>query len=302
MRAATLGLALASLVPTRAARAEDTCVPEHAALGHCLLPENEGATKAAAPAPDHHVASHHPHESHEAHALLGGLHDHRARFAVSLGIFAANYRSPLFEGDYQGSTLGVRGAHGRFGLAASLPVYHLTKNGLASNGVGDVMMHGHTTLFDGAATTAGVMLMVSAPTGDGDRGFGMGHVMVMPEVWGTHATSRIAVSVSTGIGHALGGASAHAKHGGGMWPLVEPMNGTELTFGGTVMVAVARTLGAGVRTYGAAPIGDGSTRLAAGPRIVWSAGRLTTSAEISGGLIGDPFGLRGVLETSLRFE
>lgn len=301
MRAATLGLAVALVGMARAASADDTCLPEHAALGHCTLPESD-APDTKIGVQDHPAPPSHHHESHSAHALLGGLHDHRARFAVSIGIFAANYHSPLFEGDYQGSTLGVRGAYGRFGLGASLPVYHLTKNGLTTNGLGDFVMHAHATLVDRAATTAGVMVMVSAPTGDGDRGFGMGHVMVMPEVWGAYATSRVAVSVSTGIGHALGGASAHAKHGGGMWPLVEPMNATELTFAGSVMVAVAPTLGAGVRTYGAAPLGDGSMRLAVGPRIAWVAGRVTMTAELAGGVLGDPFGVRGVLETSLRFE
>lgn len=292
-----LALALALALPA-SAFADDP----HEGHGHEAQPahhhhgEEPRSVPAATPA--------HAHAEHHGHALLGGVHDHGTgpHVAVSLGLIASTYRSPLFEGTYQGAIAGARVSLGRVGAAVSLPAYHLVRNGASIDGIGDVMLHAHATLLERGTVTAGAMMMASVPTGDGDRGLGMGHVMLMPEAWATWVPSRFAVAVSAGYGYAFGGASAHAHHGGGMWPLVEPMNASEITFGGTGMFAVAPTLGIGVRAYGATPTSEGDTRLAGGARVVWIAGRLTTTAELLGGLVGEPFGARGMLETSIRFD
>lgn len=285
---AFVGLALALAAPE--ARAEAPVAP----AGHA----HHAHHAHQAPTADH--ADHHAN-----HALLGGGHDHGGgglRAAVSLGVLAGTYRNPLYEGDYRGAVLGARGSYGRFGLAVSLPAYHLVRNGAAIDGIGDLMLHAHAALVERGAFAAGAMMMASAPTGDGVRGLGMGHVMLMPEVWATWIPSRFAFAVAAGYGHAIGGASAHAEHGGGMWPLVEPMNASEITFSGTGMIALRRGLGIGARGYGAAAIGEGDTRLAAGGRLVWAAGRVRTTAEIMAGMVGEPFGVRGMVETSIHFE
>jgi hypothetical protein len=254
-------------VPEDTAPAADACTPEHAAMGHCTRARGTSATVGV---------------------------------AATARVLAATYRTPLFEGSYQGTELGANVTRGRFAAALSLAGYRLVRNGRASNGIGDLMLHLHAQAATGRGFAGGVMMMASAPTGDDTRGFGMGHVMLMPELWGTWRSRALSLSVAAGYGHALGGAQAHAEHGGGgSWPLVGPMNAREVTFGGTASYALAPSLAIGLSATGATPIGDGRTRLVTGGRIMWTLGSTVTSAEIAGGVIGDPFGIRGVISTTV---
>jgi hypothetical protein len=252
----------------------ETCSPEHAAMGHCVRGGGRVASSGASAGPS-----------------VGAT--------TTVRLLAANYRSPLFEGSYQGTELGASISRGRLAASASLAGYRLVRNGLASQGIGDVMVHVHAEAAAGRGFAGGAMLMASLPTGDSDRGFGMGHVMLMPELWGTWNARDISVSLSAGYCHALGGEQAHAQHGGGgSWPLVAPMNARELSFGGSAMYSLSPAWAVGVSSNGATPIGDGRARLITGGRIVWMFGRLVTAAELAGGVVGDPFGVRGMLSTT----
>lgn len=284
----------------RAAHAGDPHADHCGGAAHAGDPH---AAHAADPHATHAAGDHAAHEAEHHGTLLGAHHRHAhgASYTASLGLIAATYDARLFTGDYQGVVAGVRWARGRFGAAVTVPAYRLQKNGKVVDGVGDVMAHGHLTLVTRGAAAAGVMAMVSVPTGDDMAGLGMGHVMVMPELWAAWASPAFAIVGSIGYSRALGGASAHAEHGGGMWPLVDPMNASEVPFGATAMLALASQLGVGARVAGALPAGDGDARLYGGPRLVWSEGRVDTSAEILGGMVGDPFDLRGVVEIAVRF-
>jgi hypothetical protein len=66
-------------------------------------------------------------------------------------------------------------------------------------------------------------------------------------------------------------------------------------------IALARVLRAGARVSGAVPTGDGSTRVIGGVRVLWTEGRVDTAFEMQAGVAGDPFSVRGVFETALRF-
>ncbi|HEY4056194.1 MAG TPA: hypothetical protein VGM39_06270 [Kofleriaceae bacterium] len=254
----------------------------------------------------HHEHMHHHHSG--AHELLGTMHVHDA-FVMSLSVLAADYTSPLFEGDYQGGIVGAWYSRGRFGGGASIGAYEINKNGRDVTGVGDLMLHGHVTAYEQGDVKLGAMLMVSLPTGNDVDGIGMGHVMLMPEAWITYAPGPFALAASAGYARMQGGAAAHAEHGAPMWPLVDPMYAQEITFGGTAMYSLTHQLGVGVRGAGAVPVGadtvpvgDSDLRLSVGGRAVWIAGPVTTTFEVMGGVAGDPFGLRGVLETALRFN
>jgi len=257
---------------------------------------------------DHGANDHGAHDhgaDHPAgHDVVLGAHHHGGgtSYAVALGVIAAGYDARLFSGDYQGLVVGARWSRGRFGAHLGVPAYRLQKNGKVVYGLGDLLAHGHVALIDAGALTSGLMVMGSAPTGDGDAGLGMGHVMLMADAWVTWAPGRFSLTGNAGYARALGGGSAHAGHGGGMWPLVEPMNASELTFGASGMLALGKAVAAGVRASGAIPVGEGDERLIGGARVVWRAGRVETSAEIQAGLVGDPFTLRGILETAVRFE
>ena len=106
------------------------------------------------------------------------------------------------------------------------------------------------------------------------------------------------VEGSVGFGRAIGG---EAHHGHGSWPLVEPMNMEELMWNAGVSVALGKAIRAGVRTNGAIAIGSGQDRVVAGVRVVWTEGRIETAAELQTGLAGDPFTLRGLLESAVQF-
>jgi hypothetical protein len=246
----------------------------------------------------------HDHGHHGHHGHGGGEHPGApaSSFSAAIGVIAASYESMLFLGDYQGLVATGRWSRGRFGAAIGLTGYRIDKNGKTVMGLGDLMLHGHATLLRTGPITAGAVAMVMAPTGDHDAGLGMGHVMLMPGGWVQWAPGRLALGASAGYARGLGGGNIHAEHGGGAWPLVDPMNRSELTFGATGMVALASALRAGVRTDGAVPIGDGDARLTAGVRAVWTRGRVETTAELQGGLVGAPFGVRGLVEAAVRFD
>jgi len=145
----------------------------------------------------------------------------------------------------------------------------------------------------------GAMLAVSFPTGQETLGYGMGHIMMMPMAMGSWMIDRVTLSATAGYGRALVELGNHVH---GMWPLVEPMNLQEVTFGGGGDVAIAHGVQGGVHVSGGVPVGAaGTDRVIGAARVAWGNRRLVTSAELQAGLAGDPFGIRGVIETALRF-
>ncbi len=236
---------------------------------------------------------------HHGHGAREG--EEGSRFSAALGVIVATYDAMVFAGDYQGLAVTGRWSRGRFGAAVGLTGYRLEKNGRAVAGIGDLMLHGRATLLRAGSLTAGAVAMVMAPTGDHHAGLGMGHLMLMPGGWIQWAPGRLALAASAGYARGLGDGNIHAEHGG-VWPLVDPMNASELSLGASGMVALASSLRAGVRADGAVPLGDGDARLAAGVRAVWTRGRVETTAELQGGLAGAPFGVRGLVEAAVRFD
>lgn len=125
--------------------------------------------------------------------------------------------------------------------------------------------------------------------------------MVMPALWGSWTIGDLALAASGGYGRALG-VDDGADHAHGTGPIVDPMNLTELTWSAGGDLAVARALRLGVRVGGAVALDDtGVNRTIGAMRAVWSEGRVETVAELQVGLAGDPFRVRGVIETALRF-
>ena len=99
-------------------------------------------------------------------------------------------------------------------------------------------------------------------------------------------------------GRAIGGETDHDH---GSWPLVDPMNLQELSWSASGSVALGNVIRAGVRTSGGIPMGSGIQRVVTGVRGVWAEGRFETAAELQFGLVGDPFNVRGVLESAVHF-
>jgi hypothetical protein len=238
------------------------------------------------------------HGDHQ-HGMVTGAAERGSTFSAGVSLVAARFDTMEYGGDYQGLVPAARWTHDRFAVAANLGMYRLIKNGLELYGVGDAVVHGQASLLRHGGKTAGVALAVSAPTGDPLNGLGMGHPMVMPAAYAKWSDRKVSVDGSIGYGHAFGGAQSHHSHGA--WPLVEPMNLSEVTFTASGEVVLARVLRAGGRISGGVPVGDGATRVVGGVRVLWSEGRVDTAFEVQAGIAGDPFRLRGVLETAVRF-
>jgi hypothetical protein len=219
--------------------------------------------------------------------------------SAGLSLVAAAFETMTYGGDYQGVIPAMRASHGRFAIAGSIGMYRLHENGRELFGAGDAVVHGQARLFSRGRAAAGVALAVSAPTGDHLVGFGMGHPMLMPATYAQWSNGEVSVDGSVGYGRAIGGTQSHESHG--MWPLVEPMNLAEVTWTASGDITLARGLRTGARFSGAVPTGDGDTRVIGGFRVLWNEGRVDTAFEIQAGVAGDPFSLRGVLETALRF-
>lgn len=237
------------------------------------------------------------HQHH--HGMVVGAAEQGSSFAAGISLVAATFDTMEYAGEYQGLSPSARWSRGRFAAAATIGMYRLEKNGLSRMGAGDAMVHGQAALVKRGGIEGGVALALSAPTGNRQHELGMGHPMVMPAAYGRWSAAGGSVDASFGYGRALGGEGDHTGHDAG--PLVDPMNFSELTFTTAAELVLARQLRTGARLSGAVPVGDGTTRVIGGVRVLWTEGRVDTAFELQAGLAGDPFTLRGVVETALRF-
>jgi hypothetical protein len=227
--------------------------------------------------------------------------DTPSTFGAGVSLLAATFATTYYSGDYEGLLPSASWATGRFAAGASLPAYRVLENGLAIYGVGDLVVNGQAALLVDRDVQAGVMLAASAPTGNEVNGLGMGHYMVMPAAWGAWHLERVVLTGSFGYSRAIVHASAQHDHG--MWPLVEPMNMSELTWSGAGEVAIGEGVRAGGRLSGGVPVGvlPGHERVVAAARVAWAHGSVDSAAELQAGVAGDPFTLRAVVSTAVRF-
>lgn len=222
-------------------------------------------------------------------------------YAAGIAFVAASYETMFYGGNYEGAVPSFRWSRGRFGAAASLPLYRLVGNGRTTFGIGDAIVHGQATLAGDRALAFGVVLAVGLPTGDSRPGLGMGHAMLMPAGFVSAELGWLALVGSAGYGRALGSAHTHGDDPHA-WPLVDPMNESEITLSGSADIAIARAWRVGTRLAGAiATSADRQSRLIAGGRAAWTSGRFETGIELQAGLVGDPFEVRGVVQIAVRF-
>jgi hypothetical protein len=222
-------------------------------------------------------------------------------FGASVALLAASFDTMYYVGDYQGVLPSMSWTHDWFVGGASLPYYHIRTNGLENYGPGDLVLNGQARLFDRGEVQGGALFAVSFATGDPIAGLGMGHDMLMPAAWGSWHHEQLFVSASLGYSRAIVDDSQHHDHG--MWPLVEPMNMSEITWSGAGELSLAPGLRAGARLSGGAPVGSlpGHDRIVGTLRVAYGEGRVDTAAELQAGLAGDPFTTRGIVSTSVRF-
>jgi hypothetical protein len=240
--------------------------------------------------------------AHADHDMAAMSENHRgdSELSVGLSVEAAEFDTMFYVGSYQGVTPSIDWMRGRFGASAMISVYHLIQNGLSIYGAGDAMLGGTVAVVEREALRAGVALHMMFPTGSEIDNLGMGHVMAIPSAWGTLRTSPLTIAASVGYARAMTGLGG-AQHDHGPAPLVDPMNMQELIWSVAADVDVGHGLQVGGRTRGGVPVWTGQARVIGGGRVGWGTPRISTGLELQVGLVGDPFTVRGVLDTALRF-
>lgn len=234
------------------------------------------------------------------HGMAMGGESHDSALATSVSLLAASFATPDFAGDYEGVVPSVSWSSARWSAGTSLGLYRLEENGRELYGQGDLLVHGQGTFVEAGEVHAGALLAVSAPTGDGQAGTGMGHAMAMPALWSAWSHDRLTLGASAGYSRALIDEMSHHNHG--PWPLVEPMNMSEISWSASGDLALTHSTHAGARVSGGVPVGaPGTDRVVGAVRVAWGTGSVDTAAELQAGLAGDPFTIRGVVETALHF-
>ena len=216
---------------------------------------------------------------------------------VGVSVLDARLNSSFYVGNYQGVTPTAHWMHGPWSAMAMLGLYRLEENGRTLYGPGDVMVAATTTTTfdDDPRWRAGITFGATIPTGDQPTGFGMGHVMLMPALWVTRRTGPVALRASVGYGRAL---TDLAEHAHGLWPLVDPMNMQEITWGASASLPVGPKLETAAAISGGAPFGVpmGVERAAGSLRASWIDPRVITTFELQLGIVGDPYVVRGLVE------
>jgi hypothetical protein len=223
-------------------------------------------------------------------------------FSAGVSLVAAEYATTYYTGDYQAVAPAVGWSRGRFTVDARIGLYWLSENGADRFGPGDAMLHASATLVARGPLAVAVMLGVMAPTGQQAYGLGMGHAMAMPAACASYRVAPLLVSASVGYNRALADLGG-SHHDHGAWPLVDPMNMSELAWSVGAALDVGRGVHVGGVLSGAEPVGApmGTARAQGGGRASWGTRRVETAVEIQAGIVGDPFTIRGVVETALRF-
>jgi hypothetical protein len=222
-------------------------------------------------------------------------------FRVSALAGFATYRNASYAGEYQGYTGAAAFSHPWFSIEASMTGYRVVRNGLREYGPGDlmVMARGRVLRF-GDDAAMGVALGASLPTGDADKGLGMGHTMLMPAAWFGLSRAGLNLLLDVAYGRMIGGSSSHHADGG---PVVNPMNRSEIEHVLALNYTVWRSLFLVGRLYGAVPIADvhGRAREALGLGVGGEISHFEFALEQHLPLAGTPFESKTLLRASATF-
>ena len=219
--------------------------------------------------------------------------------ATAQGIFAS-YRSSAYAGEYQGYGAIASFSHPWFGIDASVNGYRIVRNGLTDSGIGDVMLDARAAAYRGDALSLGLQMGTSVPTGDPNRGLGMGHVMLMPAAFLSLKAEAWQLLFQLGYGRMLGGGGPHHSATG---PIVNPMNHSELEHSVTLSYVFHAPLFLGVRQYGAIPVvaTGGAPREIVALALGATIHRFELGAELHAPFVGTPFQAKALLRAAVAF-
>jgi hypothetical protein len=225
-------------------------------------------------------------------------------FRLALAQETTRFRSPRYEGHYQG--LLARGSVTHRWLYAGIGVaaYRIVRNGLTRRGFGDLLIHSQARLLSthDDSFAGGLVLGATLPTGDARADLGMGHWMVTTGAWSTANVKPLLVGAQITYAQSLTSAPARHHHQSA-GPLVAPMAASEVDatlFASLPLGARWPDLRVKAGTNFAEPVaGDGSTTRADAFVAFLRTGRAATSIELHVPLVGDPSEQRLMIELSV---
>ncbi|MET0387519.1 MAG: hypothetical protein ABW321_16230 [Polyangiales bacterium] len=218
-------------------------------------------------------------------------------YRVAASAVLGSYDTAAVSGEYQGLFLTATLSHPWFTAEVALPGYRMAETGRHAYGLGDVLVSARGNLYRSTDQhwLAGPELAATLPSGRAEDGLGMGHVMLMPGGFVQWRHAGFAVITQLAYGRALGSMD-HAAHGDGPFPIVNPMNRSELTHAIGVSATVHPNLHVTGRLLGAVTLFDhaGAAREIVAPGLQFIAGAFDAALEIQLPVVGNPFSSRTV--------
>ena len=248
--------------------------------------------------------------------VLGMSHHARAEYchipatyepnqtALSVGLSSSftTFNTASYTGSYEGLSLNTQLTYHWLHVRASMPTYRIERNGLTNYGTGDVLLDLRASLLPSDQDTwaMGLELSSTLPTGDASKSLGMGHVMLMPGVWGAWRSERASITAQVLYGRMLRfGSGGHHNTP----PIVNPMNASEIEGALSAGYRLFEYFRVRAGSYGAAPVAaeNGKARAAAfvGGDVLLGRWELGLEGHIP--YIGDPFTAKGIMSVSAHF-
>ena len=233
-----------------------------------------------------------------AHAEHCELHElavaPRSGYQVSVGWETARYRNSRYEGQFEGTSVAMGFRYQGFLITGKVPAYRLVRNGLPTEGMGDATLAMEQRVFSSADghNALGARMALSIPTGAQSQDLGMGHSMVMPGVWARFQWQRLHGHLGLDFARAMGTTdSQHGGHNMSYFPIVQPMNMSELSATGLLELEMLGKMAIRTRLVSARPVasGNGTPRSIAGLGVGFTGEALSTYLEWQTPIEGTPF-------------
>ena len=209
------------------------------------------------------------------------------------------------QGTYEGVVPSASLSWWRFDARVAVPYYHLEYRGVITDGPGDVLLGASGAIVAQRHLRAGVALAVTAGTGNGNRGTGMGDTMYMPGAWASWTRGAWGVTASGSYGRMASlpsDGSGHHHATGYVGSLVSPMNHEELAGALRGTLRATRSLRVHALASIATPIEiEGVTRAYAATGARWRSGDWEIGVEAALPITGDPFHARMSADVALSF-
>jgi hypothetical protein len=239
-------------------------------------------------------------------------------FHVATSFELATYDNDRGSGSYVGIALAAAYRREWLRVRTQLPAYRLRRNQEVFDGPGDLVLAADAAILraDDDNFASGLGLAIGVPTGDDSSDLGMGHVMLMPGIWGELTRDRAFAQVQVVYGRALGShedhtADEHAGHHGhtqvahatGPGPIVNPMNMSEIAGRVSAGYRLTDVLRVRAGVDAAVPVADeeGESRAIAVLGVDLLPDPFNTAIEAQLPFVGDPFTAKAVFSAGLRF-